>query len=75
MGLLKGRDFLRHNTTVEHLDDGRSRSAFAAKSFNAVDFVCEYRGVVWKKTHNDWGDMQNASLGLGSLSGPWKLLL
>ena len=41
------------------MDDGRSWSAF-------VDFVCKYQGFVRKKTHNDWGNMQNASLGLGS---------
>ena len=36
------------------------------KSFYAGDFVCKYQGVVQKKTHDDWGDKQNASLDLGS---------
>jgi len=43
------------------VDDGRGRSAFAAKSFDAGDFMCEYPGVVQKKTDNDWRDEQNAS--------------
>ena len=63
-GLLKGRDFSRRNVTVKHVD-GRGRSAFAAKAFNPGDFVCEYPGVVRKKTSEDWGDQRNASLGLG----------
>lgn len=45
--------------------DGRGQSAFAAKEFDAGDFVCEYCGVVRRKTSDDWGDQRNASLGLG----------
>ena len=63
-GLLKGRDFSRRNVIVKNME-GRGRSAFAAKSFNAGDFVCEYCGVVRKKLNDDWGDQRNASLGLG----------
>jgi len=63
-GLLKGRNFSRRNVDIKSVD-GRGRSAFAAKPFKAGDFVCEYRGVVRKKTSDDWGDNRNASLGLG----------
>ena len=45
--------------------EGRGRSAFAARNFKAGDFVCEYRGVVRRKDKEDWGDLRNASLGLG----------
>ena len=52
----------RYSRDNVHIDEG---SAFAAKSFNAGDFVCEYKGVVRKKIAEDWGDQRNASLGLG----------
>jgi len=64
-GLMKGRNYSCKIVDIRNVDDGRGRSAFAAKSFDAGDFVCEYRGVVRKKTDNDWGDERNASLGLG----------
>lgn len=66
-GFLKGTEFSRNNVTIRPVK-GRGRSAFAAKSFNAGDFVCEYRGVVRKKEKGkpDYGDQRNASLGLGS---------
>jgi len=65
-GILKGRDISRRNVIDKCVNDGRGRSAFAAKSFYAGDFVCKYRGFVQKTTHDDWGDKRNASLDLGS---------
>ena len=54
-GLLKGTQFSRKNVTIKEVT-GRGRSAFAAKSFKAGDFVCEYQGVVQqkKKSDKDW---------------------
>jgi len=63
-GLLKGPHFSCRNVDIRSVG-GRGRSAFAVKSFNVGGFVCECRGVVRKKTSDDWGDQQNASLGLG----------
>ena len=61
---MKGTRYSRDNVHIDEVE-GRGRSAFAAKSFNAGDFVCEYKGVVRKKIAEDWGDQRNASLGLG----------
>lgn len=63
-GLLKGSQFSRDNVIVKEVA-GRGRSAFAARSFNAGDFVCEYKGLVRHKEKDDWGEQRNASLGLG----------
>ncbi|XP_065919571.1 uncharacterized protein [Dysidea avara] len=63
-GLLKGKQYSRQNVIVEEVS-GRGRSAFAAKTFKAGDFVCEYGGVVRKKHGEDWGDQRNASLDIG----------
>ena len=43
----------------------RGCSAFAAKSFKAGDFICEYGGTVRRKVGDDWGDERNVSLDLG----------
>ena len=54
-GLMKGKDYARSNVTVKEVK-GRGRSAFAARSFKAGDFVCDYGGMVRKKVGEDWGD-------------------
>ena len=43
----------------------RGCPAFAAKSFMAGDFICEYRGTVRRKVRDDCGDERKVSLGLG----------
>ena len=53
-GLLKGELYSRENVIIEEVE-GRGRSAYAAKAFKAGEFLCEYRGVVFRKQGEDWG--------------------
>ena len=62
-GLLHGKKWSRRNVTIGFIL-GRGRSAFASKSFNPGDFVCEYQ-LVHKDKEADWGEMTNTELGLG----------
>ena len=65
-GLLHGKKLSRRNVTIAFVA-GRGRSAFASKTFNPGDFICEYEAVVRRKKDQeaDWGEMTNAELGLG----------
>lgn len=63
-GLLMGKAYSRSNVKVMNVD-GRGRSAFADKSFNAGDFVCEYASCVRVKTTPDWQEDRNEDLGIG----------
>ena len=65
-GLLQGKAFSRSNVNIVEVP-GRGRSAFAAKTFRAGDYVCEYAACVKpkKKSISLDDDSRYASLGLG----------
>lgn len=63
-GLMNAKKLSRRNVRVEHVS-GRGRSAFAAKNFNAGDFVCEYAAEVREKEDPDIQEQMIAALGLG----------
>jgi len=65
-GLLKGPALSRRNVHIGYVV-GRGRTAYAAKKFNAGDFVCEYGAVrrVKESGQADKGEERNAELGLG----------
>ena len=64
-GLLKGPALSRRNVNIGYIR-GRERTAYAAKHFNAGDFICEY-GAVRRVTKRgkDEGEERNAHLGVG----------
>ena len=61
-GIMKGKRYSRDNVSIAEVD-GRGRSAFAARAFNAGDFVCEYASCV--RSPNDvWSEERNDELGV-----------
>ena len=72
-GLLKGPALSRRNVKIGYVK-GRGRSAFAAKSFDPGDFVCEYGAVLRTSEKPDKGDIRNSKLGLGCycLDAPYE---
>jgi len=64
-GMLKGHKLSRKNVEIGYVAS-RKRSAFAAKDFNAGDFVCEYPAIVREKRKGqlDTREERNAELGI-----------
>lgn len=60
------REYGRGNVKIKSVEE-RGHPAFAAKTFEAGDFICEYGGIIRRKLKvgDNWGDERNASLGLG----------